>query len=85
VANVPLKRSIARGAFCQRVHGPVGRDRLPHRSTLRRNLPAFDQATVEALRALFLKELRARPQGTFGESRRTLGSRGDPLVGLQCE
>jgi hypothetical protein len=38
-----------------------GRDRLPHRSTLSRFLAALDQATVEALRVLFLKDLLARP------------------------
>jgi hypothetical protein len=38
-----------------------GRDRLPARSTLSRFLAALDQATVEALRALFLKDLLARP------------------------
>src|SRR5207245_5312206 len=38
-----------------------GRERLPHRSTLSRFLAALDQATVEALRALFLKDLLARP------------------------
>jgi hypothetical protein len=37
-----------------------GRERLPHRSTLSRFLAALDQATVEALRALFLKDLLAR-------------------------
>ena len=38
-----------------------GRDRLPARSTLSRFLAAIDQATVDALRALFLKDLLARP------------------------
>jgi hypothetical protein len=38
-----------------------GRDRLPARSTLSRFLAALDQATVEALRTLFLKDLLARP------------------------
>ena len=38
-----------------------GRKRLPHRSTLSRFLAALDQATVEALRTLFLKDLLARP------------------------
>ena len=37
-----------------------GRQRLPHRSTLSRFLAALDQTTVEALRALFLKDLLAR-------------------------
>jgi hypothetical protein len=37
-----------------------GRDHLPHRSTRSRFLAALDQATVEALRALFLKDLVAR-------------------------
>ena len=38
-----------------------GRERLPHRSTLSRFLAALDQTPVEALRALFLKDLLARP------------------------
>src|SRR5437868_3678178 len=38
-----------------------GRERLPHRSTLSRFLAALDQTTVEALRALFLQDLLARP------------------------
>jgi hypothetical protein len=38
-----------------------GRERLPHRSTLSRFLAALNQTTVEALRALFLKDLLARP------------------------
>ena len=37
-----------------------GRKQLPHRSTLSRFLAALDQPTVEALRALFLKDLAAR-------------------------
>ncbi len=37
------------------------RDRLPHRSTLSRFLAALNQTAVEALRALFLKDLLARP------------------------
>ncbi len=38
-----------------------GRDRLPARSTLSRFLAALDQATIEALRTLFLHDLLARP------------------------
>jgi hypothetical protein len=38
-----------------------GCERLPHRSTLSRILAAIDQATVEALRALFRVDLVARP------------------------
>ncbi len=38
-----------------------GRDRLPARSTLSRFLAALDQAAVESLRTLFLKDLLARP------------------------
>ncbi|SRR6266568_588024 len=38
-----------------------GRDRLPARSTLSRFLASLDQATVEALRTLFLRDLLARP------------------------
>ncbi len=37
------------------------RDRLPARSTLSRFLAALDQASVEALRSLFLEDLLARP------------------------
>jgi hypothetical protein len=40
-----------------------GRERLPHRSTLSRFLAALDQAPVEALRTLFLRDLLARPLG----------------------
>jgi hypothetical protein len=47
-----------------------GRDQLPHRSTLSRFLAALDQASVEALRALFQRDLLARkpfasPGGLF--------------------
>ncbi len=38
-----------------------GRERLPHRSTLSRFLAALNQATVEALRTVFLEDLVARP------------------------
>jgi hypothetical protein len=38
-----------------------GRDRLPARSTLSRFLASLDQAAVESLRTLFLKDLLARP------------------------
>src|SRR5215472_7885333 len=38
-----------------------GRDRLPARSTLSRFLSSLDQPTVEALRALFLQDVLARP------------------------
>jgi hypothetical protein len=38
-----------------------GRERLPHRSTLSRFLASLDQATVEVLRARFLKDFLARP------------------------
>jgi hypothetical protein len=38
-----------------------GRDRLPSRSALSRFLAALPQAAVEALRALFLQDLLARP------------------------
>ncbi|MEO6888749.1 MAG: hypothetical protein ABI324_07105, partial [Ktedonobacteraceae bacterium] len=44
-----------------------GRERLPDRSTLSRFLAALDQATVEALRTLFLADLVARmPFGSPG-------------------
>src|SRR6266516_870630 len=47
-----------------------GRHRLPHRSTLSRFLAALDQASVEALRTLFQRDLLARkpfavPGGLF--------------------
>ncbi len=38
-----------------------GRDRLPARATLSRFLASLDQAAVESLRTLFLKDLLARP------------------------
>src|SRR5258708_1709560 len=38
-----------------------GRDRLPARSTLSRFLASLDQAAIEAVRTVFLKELLARP------------------------
>ncbi len=38
-----------------------GRSQLPHRSTLSRFLAAIDQSTLEALRAVFLQDLGARP------------------------
>jgi hypothetical protein len=38
-----------------------GRDRLPHRSTLSRFLAALDEASVEALRSVFLQDALARP------------------------
>ena len=40
-----------------------GRDHLPARATLSRLLAALDQAAVENLRTLFLKDLLARPLG----------------------
>jgi len=55
-------------AFYQRLHpwadafmALFGRSRLPARSTLSRFLSALDQATVEALRNVFLHDLLARP------------------------
>lgn len=45
-----------------------GRHHLPHRSTLSRFLAALDEATVEALRTLFFKDLLARtPFSSAGE------------------
>src|SRR5438309_6854320 len=38
-----------------------GRSQLPHRSTLSRFLAALDQASVEALRGVFLQDALARP------------------------
>src|SRR3989440_10697072 len=46
-----------------------GRGQLPHRSTLSRFLAALDQASVEALRGVFLQDALARPgpaQGVGG-------------------
>jgi hypothetical protein len=52
-----------------------GRNSLPHRSTLSRFLAALDQASVEALRTLFQKDLLARspfpsPGGLFDRTGR---------------
>ncbi len=38
-----------------------GRTQLPHRSTLSRFLAALDQASVEALRSVFVQDALARP------------------------
>src|SRR6059036_368800 len=45
-----------------------GRDRRPSRATLSRFLASLDQAAVEALRTLFLKDLLARPLGKEEQS-----------------
>src|SRR5438309_7520766 len=45
-----------------------GRDRLPARATLSRFLASLDQAAVESLRTLFLKDLLARPLGKEEQS-----------------
>ena len=45
-----------------------GRDRRPSRATLSRFLAALDQAAVESLRTLFLKDLLARPLGKEEQS-----------------
>ena len=45
-----------------------GRDRRPSRSTLSRFLASLDQAAVESLRTLFLKDLLARPLGKEEQS-----------------
>jgi hypothetical protein len=47
--------------FASAFMGLFGRKLLPHRSTLSRFLAALDVATVEALRALFLEDVLARP------------------------
>lgn len=52
-----------------------GRERLPHRATLSRFLAAIDQATVDALRALFQRDLLARPLTQEGEHRGGLWDR----------
>jgi hypothetical protein len=56
--------------FAESFMALFGRHRLPHRSTLSRFLAALDQASVEALRTLFHKDLLARnpfssPGGLF--------------------
>ncbi len=43
-----------------------GRKQLPHRSTLSRFLAALDQASVEALRSVFLQDALARPGSVEG-------------------
>jgi hypothetical protein len=43
-----------------------GRDRLPSRSALSRFLAALDQASVEALRSVFLQDALARPGPAAG-------------------
>jgi len=61
-------------AFYQRLHpfasafmALFGRERLPARSTLSRFLAALPPEAVEALRALFLSDLLARPLVPEGE------------------
>lgn len=56
--------------FAESFMALVGRNQLPHRSTLSRFLAALDQASVEALRTLLQKDLLARkpfasPGGLF--------------------
>lgn len=54
--------------FAEAFMALFGRKQLPHRSTLSRLLAALDEATVEALRTLFLKDLLARtPFPSLGE------------------
>ena len=54
--------------FAEAFMALFGRHRLPHRSTLSRFLAALDEATLEALRTLFLKDLLARtPFSSSGE------------------
>ncbi len=54
--------------FAEAFMALFGRDQLPHRSTLSRFLAALDEATVEALRTLFLKDPLARsPFSSSGE------------------
>jgi hypothetical protein len=48
------------GPFAEAFMALFGRHHLPHRSTLSRFLAALDEATVEALRTLFQKDLLAR-------------------------
>jgi len=56
--------------FAESFMALFGRNQLPHRSTLSRFLAALDQASVEALRTLFQRDLLARkpfasPRGLF--------------------
>jgi hypothetical protein len=54
--------------FAEALMALFGRQRLPHRATLSRFLAALDEATLEALRTLFLKDLLARtPFSSSGE------------------
>jgi len=60
------------------------RDRLPARSTLSRFLAALSPEPVEALRALFLEDLLARPRG-FEEQSGGLWDRASTrLSGFRC-
>jgi hypothetical protein len=56
-----------------------GRDRLPARSTLSRFLAALDQAPVEALRTVFLEDLRPDRLREGGVSGWVLGPVGNPV------
>ncbi len=57
-----------------------GRKQLPHRSTLSRFLAALDQASVEALRSVFLQDALARlgPEADVGGLWDRLRSRWHP-------
>src|SRR6266566_1040469 len=54
----------ASAPFASALMALFGRERLPHRSTLSRFLASLDQATVDALRALLLEDVLARPVTT---------------------
>lgn len=58
------------------------RDRLPHRSTHSRFLAALNQTAVESLRALFLKDLLARPLEKEEKPGGLWGRQGTRLPGI---
>ncbi len=60
-----------------------GRKQLPHRSTLSRFLAALDQASVEALRSVFLQDALTRmgpAEGGSSDSRRWIIRTSLPLA-----
>ena len=61
-----------------------GRERLPHRSTLSRFLATLDQAPVEALRRLFVKDLLARPLVKEEQPPGLWDREASTLPGLRC-
>ena len=61
-----------------------GRERLPHRSTLSRFLAALNQAPVEVLRTMFLKDLLARPLEREEKAGGLWDRQGTQLAGVRC-